>query len=140
MKSAFAVLLSCATVVVIGAGIGGRQPTVANTLPMAVVATAAIDLAVPTAAATVPNVAPAAGLVFEHAAPRTVALRVLPTVYVTASRADLELDDAGPSVMLDAAVDGAAAAMVGGAARSAQRIGLAVPYFAFAQVSAGGAE
>ena len=60
------------------------------------------------------------------------AIPVLPTVVVTASTRPVAFpSDEGPSVMFDAAVGQAGAALANGASRSVRRIGLRMPYYAF---------
>ena len=127
MKSLVATLLACSAVVVLGMGIGASEPAASPSIPSAI--------------------EPATHLL-EHAAPRTEPLRVMPTVYVTATVAKNDAPRNPPAVMLGAAVNTARAVgtTLGGggsnaALRSSIRTGLAVPYFAFAQVTqAGGTE
>jgi hypothetical protein len=122
MKSLAATLLAFSAVVALGLGVGTREPVAQPTVPSAI--------------------EPASHLL-EHAAPRTEPLRVMPTVYVTATVAKNEAPRNRPAVMLGAAVGTARAVgntLAGGSAasvrlRSSIRTGLAVPYFAFAQAS-----
>src|SRR5688572_7029056 len=117
MKSLVATLLACTAVVVLGMGIGASEPE----------------------ASPVPSAIEPATHLLEHAAPRTEPLRVMPTVYVTATVAKNDTPRNPPSV-IGAAVDTArvVGSTLGGggsnaALRSSIRTGLAVPYFAFAQ-------
>ena len=131
MKS-LAATLACtaavaAVVMTLGFGIGAKEPVAQPTVPSAI--------------------EPASHLL-EHAAPRTEPLRVMPTVYVTATVAKNDVPRNPPAVMLGAAVDTARAvsklsgnALTGSGSpnaslRSSIRTGLAVPYFAFAPAGA----
>ncbi len=66
----------------------------------------------------------------DFAARGTAPFVVLPTVYVTATT-PAPNQAAGPSVMLDAAVNNAGAVIAQGARRGVRKIGLAMPYYAF---------
>ena len=119
MKSLAATLLACSAVVVLGLGIGAREP---------IEAAAAVD---------VPSAIEPASHLLEHAAPRTEPLRVMPTVYVTATVPKNELSSNTTSGTQARLVDAVATLGGGGGSIGTSiRTGLAVPYFAFAQAGA----
>jgi hypothetical protein len=108
MAIRYSITLLCALAVfAVGSGIGGVEAASRDGRPVG-------------------EVYAAAPAVVDHAS-----IPVLPTVYVTAPSVAPSRVAAGPSVMLDAAVEQAGAALAQGARRGVRRIGLAMPYYAF---------
>ncbi len=123
MKSSIVLFSICAlTVIAVGAGLGPAD-TEARPLQAATAAPAHVQASVPT----------------RLDSPRTVPMRVLPTITVLASSADLAAADEAPaterSVMFEVAADSADQTIVKPLRASLQRARLGNPFYDFGRIN-----
>jgi|GEM_PF-3049647 len=123
MKTSIILFSICAlTVIAVGAGLGPADPA-ALAAQAASVAPAQVEASVPT----------------RLDSPRTVPMRILPTITVIASSADLAAADAASanerSVMFEVAADSADQAIVQPLRASLQRARLGNPFYDFGRIN-----